>query len=122
MDNFDANIPIYVQIIQNIKEKIVTGSLVPGDKLPSVREHSESLSVNPNTVQRSYQELEREGVTETRRGLGTYIVEKDGLIEQLKAEMAEMLLKQFIDGMHSLGFKDDIIPSILHKALQGGNQ
>lgn len=122
MDNFDANIPIYVQIIQNIKEKIVTGSLVPGDKLPSVREHSESLSVNPNTVQRSYQELEREGVTETRRGMGTYIVENDNLIETLRKEMAETLLTQFIAGMQALGFKKDSIPGIVEKALQGGNQ
>lgn len=122
MDNFDVNIPIYIQITQDIKEKIVTGALVPGDKLPSVREHSEALSVNPNTVQRSYQELERDGVTETRRGMGTYIVENSDLIAQLKTEMAETLLTQFITGMYALGFKSDAIPDIVTKALQEGKQ
>lgn len=122
MDNFDANTPIYVQIIQNIKEQIVTGTLAPGDKLPSVREHSESLSVNPNTVQRSYQELERENVTETRRGMGTYIVENIDLIQKLKTEMAESLLAQFIDGMYALGFKNNELLSIVDTALQGRKQ
>ena len=88
MSEFNPNIPIYIQIMNSIKQEIVTGLLKPGDKLSSVREHAETLSVNPNTVQRAYQELERESVSETRRGMGTFIVEKETLISDLKSEMA----------------------------------
>ena len=73
--NFDPNIPIYIQVIDKIKKDIITGRLRGGDKLPSVRELSQDLKVNPNTVQRSYQELEREAITFSKRGMGTYVVE-----------------------------------------------
>ncbi|NMA54436.1 MAG: GntR family transcriptional regulator [Firmicutes bacterium] len=67
--------PIYKQIMDQIKEGVVKGVFQPGDKLPSVRELSTMLTINPNTVSKAYQELEREGAIETRRGRGTFIVE-----------------------------------------------
>ena len=85
----------------------MSGCLKPGDRLTSVRELAERLSVNPNTVQRAYQELEREGVSETKRGMGSFIVERETLISALKTEMAKTLIKNFIDGMRSLGYSDD---------------
>jgi len=120
MSEFDANIPIYVQIMSIIKQAIVSGSLHPGDKLSSVRERAESLAVNPNTVQRAYQELEREGVSETRRGMGTFIVEKETLISDLRSEMAQAVMKTFIDGMRALGFRDDAIIKALETEMSGG--
>jgi len=107
LSDFDANVPIYLQIMRGIKRAIVTGEIAPGDRLPSVRERAEALTVNPNTVQRAYQELEREGVSETRRGTGTFIVEKETLIGELKTEMARGVIGTFIEGMRSLGFSDD---------------
>lgn len=65
---FDNNLPIYLQIMQYIKKQIVTGTLKAGDKIPSVRELAAELQINPNTVQRTFQELEREEVVETKRG------------------------------------------------------
>lgn len=118
MDEFDANIPIYLQIMREIKRSIVTGELKPGDRLPSVRERAEALTVNPNTVQRAYQELEREGVSETRRGMGTFIVEKESLIGELKTEMARSVIYAFIDGMRSLGFGDEAILDRLGSELK----
>jgi DNA-binding transcriptional regulator YhcF (GntR family) len=105
MSEFDPNIPIYLQIIHSIKQEIVAGILRPGDKLPSVREQAEALTVNPNTVQRAYQELEREGVTETRRGMGTFIVDKDSLASGLKPEMAKEIIHSCLGGLKGLGFK-----------------
>ena len=75
--DFDKNVPIYMQIMFEIKRRISTGQLNPGGKLPSVRDLAEEIKVNPNTIVRAYQELEREGVTETRRGMGTFIVDSD---------------------------------------------
>ena len=104
MSDFDPNTPIYVQIVDSIKRDIVTGELKPGDRLSSVRERAEALTVNHNTVQRAYQELEREGVSETRRGTGSFIVERESLIESLKSEMAESILDCFVEGMRALGY------------------
>lgn len=121
MSEFDPNIPIYAQIMNAIKQAVVSGALRPGDKLASVREHAETLAVNPNTVQRAYQELEREGVSETKRGMGTFIVEKETLISDLRSEMAQAVIKTFIDGMRALGFRDDAIIKTLEAELAGGN-
>jgi len=120
MSEFDPNIPIYVQIMNTIKQGLVSGSLKPGDRLTSVRELAESLSVNPNTVQRAYQELEREGVSETRRGTGSFIAEKETLISGLKTEMAKKIMKNFIDGMRLLGYSDDEMLKTLGSEIAGG--
>ncbi len=119
MSEFDPNLPIYQQIMHAIKTRIVNGSLKAGDKLPSVREQAEAESVNPNTVQRAYQELEREGVTETRRGMGTYIVGREGMITALRAEMASALTAAFIQGLRGLGYSDGDMEAELGKTLKG---
>jgi len=115
--DFDPNLPIYVQIMNGIKQDLVSGALKPGDRLTSVREQAESLSVNPNTVQRAYQELEREGVSETRRGMGSYIADRDGLIAGLRDEIANGLTGRFIDGMRAIGYSDAGIQSHLATSL-----
>jgi len=120
LSEFDVNIPIYIQIMKTIKQNIVSGILKPGDKLASVRDQAESLVVNPNTVQRAYQELEREGVSVTRRGTGSFIVERDTLIADLRQEMAQSLMTDFIEGMRSLGFQNEAITRALNKELSGG--
>lgn len=120
MSEFDPNIPIYIQIMNGIKQDIVSGKVRPGDRLSSVRELAEALSVNPNTVQRVYQELEREGISETRRGTGTYILETPELIPRLKAEMAKSVLRKFIDGMRSLGLSNRDIASAIDREIAGG--
>ncbi|TVY03948.1 GntR family transcriptional regulator [Paenibacillus cremeus] len=67
--------PIWEQIVQQLKELLLKKVLQPGDKLPSVRELASSLLINPNTVSKAYQELERQRIIETRRGKGTFITE-----------------------------------------------
>lgn len=110
---FNERIPIYLQIIEEIKKQIVTSKLKGGAKMPSVRELSENMSVNPNTVQRAYQELERLGITYTQRGMGTFVTEDDTILKKIKTEMAHDLIKQFTDGMKSLGLsKKDIVECI----------
>lgn len=118
MNEFDTNIPIYLQIMNSIKQQIVSGQLKPGDKLASVREQAEAFSVNPNTVQRAYQELEREGVSETRRGTGSFIAEKANLIPDLAAQMAHEVIRKCIEGMRALGFTDAQIVTEVERALE----
>jgi len=118
MNEFDTNIPIYLQIMNSIKQQIVAGQLKSGDKLASVREQAEAFAVNPNTVQRAYQELEREGVSETRRGTGSFITENANLIPELKGQMARDVILKFIEGMKALGFTDKQMQKELERALE----
>ncbi|MGF7057553.1 GntR family transcriptional regulator [Brassicibacter mesophilus] len=116
--DFDENIPIYLQIIEMIKREIVTGELNGGDKLSSVRELSQRLKVNPNTIQRAYQELEREGLTYTQRGMGTFVSEDKQIIIKLKKDMAIGVLDSFINGMKQLGFSNTEIIEMVNEKFK----
>ncbi|HHV74207.1 MAG TPA: GntR family transcriptional regulator [Thermoanaerobacterium sp.] len=118
---FNEKMPIYIQIMDMIKRDIVTKKLNGGDKLPSVREMAESLKVNPNTVQRAYQELERENVTYTQRGMGTFITENTEKLASLKREMAKEIAESFVTGMRSLGFNSNEILEIIKEYLKEVN-
>ncbi|WP_434564906.1 GntR family transcriptional regulator [Thermoanaerobacterium thermosaccharolyticum] len=115
---FNEKMPIYIQIMDMIKRDIVTKKLNGGDKLPSVREMAESLKVNPNTVQRAYQELERENVTYTQRGMGTFITENTEKLASLKREMAKEIVESFVTGMRSLGFNSNEILEIIKEYIK----
>jgi len=70
-------VPIYLQIVQQVRRLVGSGELLPGDELPSIRSLADTLVVNPNTVAHAYRELESAGIVTTSRGLGTYVAEKD---------------------------------------------
>lgn len=110
--NFDNNAPIYIQVMDMIKKQIVSKELKTGDKLPSVRELAISLKVNPNTIQRTYQELERVGIAETQRGLGRYVTNDIERIQILKEEMCREIIDNFIEEMRALGFSSKEIIQI----------
>lgn len=73
---------IYEQVIDHLKEDIMTNVLAPGSKLPSVRELSKAITVNPNTIQKAYRELERQGYIYTTVGVGTFVADRS----QIKAD------------------------------------
>ncbi|NMA86718.1 MAG: GntR family transcriptional regulator [Tissierellia bacterium] len=123
--DISSSTPIYIQIVDNIKEAVLKGLLEPGEKLPSVREMAKDMRLNPNTVQKAYQELERQKVTITLRGKGTYISTdyKPRKDEDRLMELREMLKKSLVEA-HYLGFnEEDIIDMIkeLLKELEGGD-
>lgn len=114
---FDNKIPIYIQIMNSIKTDIINGSLKPGDKLPSIRDMAVRFKVNPNTLQRVYQELERENITYTQRGTGSFIMEDTDMIKNLKEEMASELIENFIENIKKFGFKDNEIINVVKDRL-----
>jgi len=118
---FDNNLPIYIQIMNYIKGEIVTGKLGPGDKILSVRELASELQINPNTVQRTFQELEREEIVETRRGMGRYVTSEESKIMTIKKEMAKDVLERFIRGMKELGFQGEEIVSVVAESVRSTN-
>ena len=105
--------PIYLQVINELKKRMVKGELKPGEKMPSNRELAVLFKVNQNTAARIYRETESMGLCYTKRGIGTFVSEEDDMISGLKKEMAEELVRNFMQEMEDLGFqKGDIIDRI----------
>ena len=105
--------PIYLQVINELKKRMVKGELKPGEKMPSSRELAVLFKVNQNTAARIYREMESMGLCYTKRGIGTFVSEEDDMISGLKKEMAEELVRNFMQEMEDLGFqKGDIIDRI----------
>lgn len=115
--NFDPNTPIYIQIMDFIKLDIVNKKIRGGEKMKSVRELAEELQVNPNTVQRAYQELERENIMSTQRGTGKFVTTDEEKINSLRNNMAQQVIESFINGMKNLGFEDKKIVDSLNEYL-----
>lgn len=118
--NYDTTRPIYEQIIEYILKKLASRKYSAGSKLPSQREMAKVLSVNPNTVQRAYREMERKDLVETKRGMGTYVTESEEKIEEIRLEMAEELVENFIEEVRALGFSEEEINKMLVEEFKGG--
>ena len=107
---FNNNIPIYLQVMEKVKQDIVSGKLKPGEKMQSSREYSNELGINFNTVARVYKELENEKIVFTKRGLGTFITESTEQINSLRYDMAKKQIVTFIKGMEQIGYtKEEMI-------------
>lgn len=106
-----SSTPIYAQIVRGMKEGILKGIFEPGEKLPSVRDMAKMMTLNPNTVQKAYKELEREKVVVTVRGRGTFISEeyKPRKDEHKLNEVKETFKKGIIEAFY-MGFgKEELI-------------
>lgn len=111
--NYNNEIPIYLQVIHDLKKKIVQGKISPGEKLPSNRELAVLYKINQNTAARIYREMEAAGYCFTRRGIGTFISEEEEMTVNIKKEMADELLQNFIHEMKDLGYqKEEILEQI----------
>ena len=108
--NLGSDRPIYAQLLERIQLQIVSGTYGPGDKLPSVRELAAEASVNPNTMQKAFAELERSGLIVTKRTSGRFVTEDKDMITQIRTQLAKEEALSFIEKMKELGFeKNDIL-------------
>lgn len=107
---FDANIPIYLQIMADFKKQLISGTYLCGEKIASVRELAISYGVNPNTVQRSLSELEREGLLYSERTSGRFITKDETLLKQLKDAYANEIIDACVKQLTELQFsKEEIL-------------
>lgn len=104
---FDASRPIYLQLLEEFKVKISTGQWEPGAKIDSVRSLASLYEVNPNTVQKALVELERAGLTETRRTAGRFVTDDTKLISKLEDNSFYKIADDFIKGAESLNLEKD---------------
>ncbi|WNS43328.1 GntR family transcriptional regulator [Paenibacillus sp. MMS20-IR301] len=99
----NPSLPIYEQFVGAIRERIVSGIIPPGARLPSVRDLAAGRGVNPTTAARTYQELERMGLIVTYRGQGTFVTREESIIAEARRAIIRQAVRQFKDTARSLG-------------------
>lgn len=109
--NYSSDLPLYQQIVDQTKEALAGGLLADGDKFPSVRELSKSLSINQTTVSKAFKELDRLGLIETRPGIGTFVKIDEKSIETNRKKLLEKLADDFKEAIF-LGFSLEEIEKI----------
>ena len=110
--------PIYAQIVRGVERMLANGKMKPGDKLPSARELAAELKVNPNTVMHAFSQLEMAGISETRRGLGTFVRE-DVNVEAMKLRLLREAAERFLSEVQSIGLNGKDARKALEE-VQGG--
>ena len=110
--------PLFEQIAFGVKDAVARGELGPGAKLPSVRELAQELAINPNTVVRAYEALERDGVVTRRQGAGCFVTGRASSLNgrERRRQLAELVLRTVTEGYH-LGFSSDEIRDAVDGAL-----
>lgn len=116
--NYRDTRPVYVQIKDELRLLIVTGSVAPDDKMPSVRELAQELAINPNTIQRAYRELESEGYIYSVPGKGSFAGENKEVVKNRRDD----LLRQFDEAVRELAFLDIDKDALCKRIKEGSNK
>ena len=111
--NFQNDLPIYTQLADAIKFSIVSGELLPGARMSTVRDLALEAGVNPNTMQRALQQLEREGLVFSQRSSGRFVTEDVSVIDRARSALAAEYVRRYRDSMASLGFSEDEMRALL---------
>jgi GntR family transcriptional regulator len=118
-----SHVPIYLQIAEGIREAVAAGIYCPGEALPSLRALAIDVQVNPNTVQRAYDELEREGVVYSRRGKGLFVTEQGAASAQTRAR--QTVRRAFDEGIRagrSAGMNAEQVRDVFETAIDSVSQ
>jgi GntR family transcriptional regulator len=117
--DFRSGIPIYLQVVERIKECLASGQLKPGDQLPTVRSLAADLRVNFNTIARAYRIMDEAGIISTQQGRGTYILEMPHpeVIGSIRAKAVQDLTRRYIEDAERLGVALDELNTILNVQL-----
>lgn len=120
--NFRSRVPIYLQIVEQVKHQVASGELKTGDQLPTVRQLAEELRVNFNTVARAYRLLDEAGIISTQHGRGTYIWEKpsEETARQMRSQALQNLVRRYLAEADRLGSSPEELASVLAEELSRG--
>lgn len=121
--DFRSGVPIYVQIVEQIQQLAVNGTLKPGDQLPTVRQMASELRVNFNTVARAYRLLDENGLISTQQGRGTYLLDRpaETVQEKIKQESLEVQMKRSLSALIKQGFTPEVIRVTFTKLMDHWN-
>jgi GntR family transcriptional regulator len=118
--NPSSGVPIYLQLMEQVKHAVATGALRPGEQLPGIRPLAEQLVINPNTVAKAYRELEHEGVIELRHGAGAFVAATAQPKKQTdKLRAAQTIVSAAIDRLRARGVTDEEIRRLFEAELAG---
>lgn len=118
--NLDSDHPIYIQLMEVLQTRIVSGFYAPGQRLPSVRELAAEAGVNPNTMQKAFSELEWSGLILTQRTSGRLVTENTALIADTRLSLAQRQIGQFCAGMKELGYQPQEAADLIRRAAEEG--
>jgi GntR family transcriptional regulator len=114
--NTSSGVPLYLQLMEQVKHAVETGALRPGDQLPTIRALAQELVMNSNTVVRAYRELEHEGILELRHGLGAFI--SDSVEERRKVmRKAQTVVQSAMERLRALGATEEEIRRLFENEL-----
>jgi GntR family transcriptional regulator len=111
-----SGIPLYLQLIQQVKHAVETGALREGDQLPTIRKVAMDLVMNPNTVVRAYRELEHEGILDLKHGSGAFIKESAGGRARVMRK-AQTLVQSTLERLAPLGLTEDELRRVFENEL-----
>ncbi len=118
--NPSSGVPIYLQLMEQIKHAIDTGAIREGEQLPTIRKVAEELAMNPNTVARAYHELEHEGVIEVRHGSGAFITEpKNSSLKTTQIRKAGEILRAAMEKTTAFGLSESELRRVFENELSG---
>ena len=118
--NPSLGVPIYLQLMEQVKHAIETGALRPGDQLPGIRPLAEELVINPNTVAKAYRELEHDGVLELRHGAGAFVAASArGKKLADKVRLAQPIVGAAVEKLRAKGLSNDEIRRLFEAELAG---
>ncbi len=116
--NFSSGVPIYLQLMEQIKHAVDTGAIRGGEQLPTIRKIAEELTMNPNTVAKAYRELEREGIIDVRHGSGAYVAEpKTSSTKTAAIRKAAEALREAIETGQTLGLSESELRRVFENEL-----
>lgn len=110
--------PIYVQLMETITAAIASGTLAAGSRLPSVREMAAQAGVNPNTMQRTLSELERDGLLYSQRTAGRFVTDQSDRITQKRKELAMQQIRIFLSSMKEMGYTSEQTLNLIQQAVK----
>jgi DNA-binding transcriptional regulator YhcF (GntR family) len=118
--NPSSGVPIYLQLMEQVKHAIETGALKPGEQLPGIRPLAEELVVNPNTVAKAYRELEHAGVVELRQGAGAFVAAQARTKQATTAlRTGQQVVAAAVEKLRAHGLSDDAIRRLFEAELAG---
>ena len=116
-----SGVPVYRQLIDQVQEAVASGSLSPGDQLPTVRHVAVELAINPNTVLRAYREMEIRGMLDTQQGTGTFVAEQQKEpSKEVRERQLGQLVNEFVSRAGSAGITVNELIDALHEFSQRG--
>jgi GntR family transcriptional regulator len=113
-----SNVPPYVQLVEQVRQALLNGTLRPGDRLPTVKEVVASIAINPNTVLKAYRDLEREGLVEGRQGVGTFVLRRPDGPKPSDQAALHRSLTAWVTRAQQAGLADSDIESMVRSVLR----